>query len=462
MNREKDFTRKMEVAANKNVKERDYWLSQLSGELATSHIYYDYRKSAGENPMNKLPIEIPADLSGNLKKLSGGSHHKLHMILTAGLVLFLHKYTGNNDIIIGTPIYKQDIQGEFVNTVLALRNMAGETMSFKDLLLSVRQTLFDAVENQNYPIESLISQLKLPVEENEFPLFDTVILLENIHDKDYLRHVQPRMYFIFAETTGGISGTIEYHTGYYGRSTAERAANHYLSLLGQALADVNLRLSELDIFSEDDKKWLANALDQSDVSWPQDKTVTGLFAQQVEKYPGQTAVVCGGESLTYRQLDDNANRIANYLYLEKQTRPDQRIGLLLDKSIDCIASILGIIKAGGGYVPIAPNLPEERIMEIIDDADIEVLISEKKYIKTLNRLQWQCPGLHSFLCLDSRSVDDEEEPESALMDKKLWEYVGESAVDDITGGGWKSSYTGQAISQEEMTEYAQNALAKVP
>ncbi|MCU0285545.1 MAG: amino acid adenylation domain-containing protein [Acidobacteria bacterium] len=461
MIKEKDFTRKMEVAANKNVKERDYWLAKLSGELAKSHIYYDFRKSAGENTIDKLPIEIPAELSGNLNKLSGGSHHKLHMILAAGLVLLLHKYTGNNDIIIGTPIYKQDIQGEFVNTVLALRNTATGTMTFKDLLLSVRQTLFDAVENQNYPIESLIFQLKLPVEENEFPLFDIVILLENIHEKDYLRHVQPRMYFIFAENTGVISGAIEYHSGYYKQATVERAANLYLSLLGQALAGVNLRLSELDIFTEDDKKWLANALDHTDVSWPRDKTITGLFAEQVEKYPGKTAVVCGQESLTYRQLDDKANRIANYLHLEKQSQPDQLTGLLLDKSIDCIASILGIIKAGGGYVPIDPNLPEERIIEIIEDADIEVLISEKKYIKTLNRLQWQCPGLHTFLCLDSRAVDDEEEPESALMDKKLWEYVGESAVDDITGGGWKSSYTGQAISQEEMAEYAQNALAKV-
>ena len=411
MNKEKNFireieVREIEVAANTYEKERDYWLTKLSGELVKSHVYYDRKNNlAEEYHMDEVTLEISPDMYRNLNKLSSGSHHKLHMILTAGLVLMLYKYTGNNDIIIGAPIYKQEIEGEFVNTVLALRNTVADAMTFKELLLSVRQTFFDAVENQNYPIESLVFQLKLPMEDNEFPLFDVVILLENIHDQNYLQHVHPRMYFIFAEVPGGIEGTIEYHPGYYERSTLEQVGDHYLSLLRQALSDVNRRFSELDVLSMAEKNWLVNTFNRTAVSWPNNKTVTQLFEEQVEKYPGKTSVVFENETLTYRELDEKANRIANYLYLEKQIRADHRIGLLMDKSCDCIAAILGILKAGGGYVPIDPVLPGERIAEIIEDADIEVLISEKKYITTLNHLQWQWSRLHTYLCVDSQALE---------------------------------------------------------
>jgi len=460
--RSEDIKRQIKVAANKNIKERDYWLEKLSGELVKSNFPYDYRKKPGEDrPMETTTLAIPGELFAGLTRLSGGSDHKLHMILAAGLVLLLQKYVHHHDIIIGTPIYRQEIAGEFVNTVLALRNTIDLEMTFKEVLLAMRQTIFDAVENQNYPMEALLYQLNLPFNETDFPLFDAVAVLENIQDKDYIRAIHPRMIFSFKRNPVGLEGTIEYDTGFYHHSTVERNAVHLVTLLQQALADVNVKVGEIDILSPGEKRCLLETVNEPTAGEVLFKTVHEAFAAQVEKTPGNIALVFAGESITYLELEEKANRLARYLYQEKGIQADARVGLLMEKSGTCIAAMLGIQEAGGGYVPIDPGLPFEQIRHIVADAGIAVLLSEKKYLKVLNRLQWECQTLHSFLCMDTQDVYKEEEEQNPLMEQKLWEYVGESAVDDITGGGWQSSYTGEPLTKEEMEEYSRNVEVKL-
>jgi cyclopropane fatty-acyl-phospholipid synthase-like methyltransferase len=134
----------------------------------------------------------------------------------------------------------------------------------------------------------------------------------------------------------------------------------------------------------------------------------------------------------------------------------------MDSSLDLIAGILGVLKTGAAYLPVDPFLPEERIKNIIDDSRIKILLSQKRFIRTLNRLQWECKSFHTYLCLDTADIFAEQEREkSNLMDKELWEYVGKRAADDIEAGGWLSSYTGKPLSAAEMDEYGGNALQKL-
>ncbi|MCP4154231.1 MAG: amino acid adenylation domain-containing protein, partial [bacterium] len=147
--------------------------------------------------------------------------------------------------------------------------------------------------------------------------------------------------------------------------------------------------------------------------------------------------------LTYRQLNYEANRIAHYLRAKKGIKPGDRVGILMTQSLNWLPAILGILKAGAVYVPLDPEMPQERIRYMIEDAGIGILFSEKKQLRLINRLQWECDSLHSYLCMDSFDIHAEEETEkNQLMDVELWHNVGETATDEITGGGWVSSYTG--------------------
>jgi fengycin family lipopeptide synthetase D len=181
----------------------------------------------------------------------------------------------------------------------------------------------------------------------------------------------------------------------------------------------------------------------------------------VEKTPDRIALV-GRGALTYRQLNTDANRTADYLSHEKGINPGDTVGILMSQSLYRPIAILGALEAGAGYVPMDPSLPHDRLKCMIKDACTGTIISEKQYIKDLNRLQWECRDFHSYLCMDSYDVHGEEEAErNELMNEDLWLHVGETAVDDITGGGWVSSYTGEPLSRKEMDEYGDNVLKKL-
>lgn len=196
--------------------------------------------------------------------------------------------------------------------------------------------------------------------------------------------------------------------------------------------------------------------------YPKGQTLHALIENQVSKNPSQTALSSGLYSLTYGELNERANQVAHYLKHVCNVAADEPVGLYLDRSLDQIVAILGILKAGGAYVPMDRSLPESRVAVMTNDAGIRVLISEKALIRELNRLQWSCDSLDVYLCIDSLDVAAEREvTENSLMDAKLWDYVGETSTDEITGGGWNSSYTGLPFSKAEMDEYRENVTRKV-
>ena len=153
MRKEKDSDRLI-AAASQYGKEKEFWLDKLSGEFSTDFFPYDHTGTIDERCMETESFDITGPFFARLMKVSGSSAVRLHMILAAGVVALIARYTGSSDILLGTPIYKQDIEGEFTNTVLVLRNRLTEAMTFKELLIQFRQTIGEAVENANYPIET--------------------------------------------------------------------------------------------------------------------------------------------------------------------------------------------------------------------------------------------------------------------------------------------------------------------
>jgi FkbH-like protein len=258
---------KVKAAANRNIKERDYWLNQLTGKIEKSYFPYDKEQTGQAEQTGpsfaNVSFGFPGEITARLLQLTRQSDYALHIYLAAGVVLLLHHYTGMEDILVGTPIYKQDIDREFINRVILLRNRLKDNMTVKELLIEVRQTIAEAVEHQNYPIEMLPEQLNLSNDEADsgFPLFDIAMLLENLQDKKYLAQITHNMQFSFSRNDGSLMGNIEYNSQLYEKATVERIGRHFIGLMEQALDNLDSCIARLKVLPGEERqkniKWLS-------------------------------------------------------------------------------------------------------------------------------------------------------------------------------------------------------------
>lgn len=374
------------VSASQNIKERDYWLQKLSGEWQRGS--FPGQRSGEKNIINTLAFEVPEETLSRLLKIVKGSDTRLHMVMVTAVTILLDRYhhAGGRDVIVGVPIYKQETgQKEmFVNTVLPLRNSWQEETTFKELLLQVRQTLTEAVAHQNYPMETLFYHLDIPYEEGgPFPLFDTAVLLENIHNKDYLQHIGVNMLFLFNRNGGSLEARVEYNASLYQDTTVEGIATHFIQLLGGALFNVDTPLEQVDVLVDEEKQQLLETLNNTDTAYDKGKTIPGLFAEQVEKSGDRCAVVSGRWHITYRELDRRANQLACMLQ-EKGVGPDSIVAIMVERSIEMMVGIMGILKAGGAYLPIDPDYPQDRIDYMLKESNAEILLTSDDLAGAMN------------------------------------------------------------------------------
>ncbi|MCU0289978.1 MAG: condensation domain-containing protein, partial [Acidobacteria bacterium] len=395
------------IAANQNVKEKDYWLNRLGGNLTRVSFPYNMNSGStgrtGRKPIATICLDISGSLLEKLMKLSGGIDLKLHMVLVANLIALMHRYTLAPDITIGSPIIKQstdtNIKGKFLNTILVYRHDIRENMNFKELLVHARETIIQATENQNFPVHILPFFLNLPEMDNEFPLFDVVLLLGNIHHKSYLYPVEDgyNMLFFFQreEKDNCIRANLEYNDRLYREQYAGQILNHYIYLLEKVLSNLELPLAYIDFLSEMEKDQLLNEFNGKDEEYPGHKMFHELYEEQVEHHPDNIAILGHGHAsatrtntdnnvgmfhITYLQLNEQSNRLAAMLF-GKGVQPDDIIGLKTDRSVEMIIGVLGIWKSGGAYLPLDPEYPQERIDYMLKDSASKVLLINKSEIR---------------------------------------------------------------------------------
>jgi len=283
------------AAANRNLEERDYWLKKLSGVGVIEKGIFPYdcdlkkvgnqeertASASKDKEIETVRFVFPGEIYAKLMELGKSSDYVLHIYLAAGLVLLLNRYTGINDIIIGTPIYKQAVEGTLINRVVALRNQLEDNMTVKELLLQMRRTIAEAIENQNYPVEMLPGLLNLPGEGDKFPLFDTAILLETIHDKEYLKHIDNNMTFSFNGNDGSLDGNVQYNPGFYKRTTIERIVKHFIKLLNQAINNMDSSIACLEMVSGEERKQILCAIKNKKSVIPPDQAIRELSTEQL-------------------------------------------------------------------------------------------------------------------------------------------------------------------------------------
>ncbi|MCY9628074.1 condensation domain-containing protein, partial [Paenibacillus thiaminolyticus] len=391
-----------EMQRERMSKQEAYWLEVFGGEVPVLDLPADYTRPLVRSfTGNTFQFVIDQQRREKVRQLALQTGTTLYMVLLAAYTTLLSKYSGQEDIIVGTPIAGrthadlEPLVGMFVNT-LAMRNAPAGEKTFQEYVQEVKENTLSAYENQDYPFEELVSKLDVAREVSRNPLFDTMFVLQNIEQSEVSiegltctlypnEHHIAKFDLTFSLTEGaeGIAGTIEYACSLYKEETIRRMAGHFQQVLDTILSDPNRKLSSIEIISPEEKAQILETFNETAADYPRDKTIHQLVEEQAERTPDQAAVVYEGSQLTYRELNTKANQLARTLRAEG-VRPDQPVGLLAERSLEMIVGMLAIMKAGGAYVPMDPEYPEERLGYMLTDSGAKLLLSQSHLQKCVS------------------------------------------------------------------------------
>ncbi|MBA4531487.1 non-ribosomal peptide synthetase [Brevibacillus halotolerans] len=407
-----------EAQVNRLREQEQYWLNQFSGELPVLEMPTDYtRPSIQQSEGDIWSFEISAEIINKVKKLSSSQGTTLYMTLLAAYQVLLSKYTGQEDVIVGSPIAGrphadvEKIVGMFVNT-LAFRGQPKSTQTFSAYLSEVKEQVLHAYDNAEYPFEELLEKLDLERDLSRHPLFDTMFALQNMEMAEINimdLSFQPRdltwknakfdLTWMMAEAEN-LYVTIEYSTSLFKPETIERLGKRFTHLLKQ-IGDAPERLiADLEVATEDEKHQILSVFNLTQSDYPVNKTVHQLFEEQVQNMPEQKAIVFGEEQVTYKELNAKANHLATLLK-QKGITNEQLVAVMIEPSIEFFVGILAVLKAGGAYLPIDPTYPAERIAYILEDSQSKVLL-----VRGHEQVQTQFAG--EILEIDSKQLSTEE------------------------------------------------------
>ncbi|MDB9510445.1 amino acid adenylation domain-containing protein [Kamptonema animale CS-326] len=377
-----------------------YWLKKLSGELPETTLIGDYVRPLVCNVKNKqVTFELSSEFSKAIFKLSKKSELSIYLVLLTAAKILLYKYTGNRDLIVGSPVYNPSKNDSLINQVAIVRSALANEMTFKEFLLQVKDTAIAAYSHQNYPFTQLIRLLKLPPTENRSPIFDVAVLLENIHDASTFGDMGNDLTIAWKVKDHQLQGKIEYSELLFKEETIQRLALHYVNLLKNALDNIHTKISDICLLNTSEKIQLLEAFNDNTREYPVHKTLHELFENQVDKTPNKIAVVFEGTQLTYRELNEKANQLANLLQ-SLGVKNREFIGILQQRSPNFLISIIAILKAGGAYVPIDSTYPPERIRYMLSHSEVRILLTHSLFLEGLTSQIEDCPHLKYLICLD--------------------------------------------------------------
>lgn len=378
------------IASGKFDKEKQYWLSKLSGELTLSRFHFHITGAGPEKSrdrMENLGFCLPGDIYRQFNRMSNQSEIGLFIILITGVVYLLARYSGNDDVIIGTPVFKQDVLGEYLNKYLALRSRVTGEMTFKDLLLQVKDTVVEANENMNYPLDKIVQSLDLSWgggsadvidgtnDANSSQLFSTLFIFNNIQDERDVNGCECDIVFSFEKTGGQLEAKIIYDWELYHPQTIVPLRNHLLRYYETISRQPQVKLSDLDILPREEKLRLLEEFNNTTVHYPGDKTISQLLEEQVAKTPAAVAAAFEGMELTYGKLNASANQLARMLR-GKGVREGDIIGLLIPRSLEMVIGYIGVLKAQAAIIALDIHYPARRINAILEDSGARFLLKQ--------------------------------------------------------------------------------------
>ena len=375
----------------------DYWRQQLQNTPIISSFPADKQRKAEPAIAKIFRFKIDRDTTNVLKQISHNGKSTLFMTVLAALFLLLHRYTGNDDLVIGTSIANrnrpelENLIGFFANT-LALRADLANNPSFTELLTQVRETTLAAYTHQDLPFEQLVDTLEIERSLSHTPVFQIFLVWEaqsreKLSIEDLTWEILPRetatvakfdLTFFLTETEEGIKGAIEFNTALYHTETIDRLTKHFQNLLTSIASNPTLPISGIAFLDIEERRQLLEELNQTQIDFPQDVCLHQLFENQVQLTPNAIALTYQQQQLTYTEFNSRADEFASYLQ-SLGVKAETKIGVMCDRSPEMIIALLAILKAGGCYIPLDPKYPQQRLDWILEDTQLNILLTQKKY-----------------------------------------------------------------------------------
>ena len=378
-----------------------YWIDKFKDcEFMQLNLPYDYNmpstRSYNGNTITNIIDEKSFRKIERYAKKMGVSPY---MFFVSAFFILLYKYTGQDDINIGSPMANRNrnetkrMFGMFVNNIV-LRGKIAPEETFKEFLDKIKEQLLEDLTYQPYPFDMLVKKLKIDVDTLRNPLFDVMFTYQNkqetavkINDKEIKvipisnniakfnlsLEVQPKTHTI----------NIEYRTDLFKKETIDRLFNHYINVIHFVMNNIDAKIKDVDILSEEEKNKIVYSFNNTKNDYPE-KTFSTLFEEQVEKTPNKIAVVFEDKMLTYKELNEKANSLAYFLRNKQNVKRESTVGIMVNRSLEMIVAILGVMKAGGVYIPIDPNFPEDRINYMLETSSASILLISEKLKDKVN------------------------------------------------------------------------------
>lgn len=390
-----------------------YWRQQLADIPPVLNLPTDHPRPAVQTFRGAtFKFTLSRTLSEKLTAFNRQEGVTLFMTLLAAFQILLWRYSGQEDIVVGTPIANRNrselehLIGFFVNMLALRTDLSGNPM-FRVLLNRVREGTLAAYAHQDLPFEKLVEAIQLERSLSHTPLYQVSLTLQNVpietlHLPDLQvssleidnRTAKCDLALFFQEHTGGLAGEIEYNTDLFDRTTVERMAGHLQILLEGIVQDPQQRIGNLPLLTTAERHQLLAEWNNTHGPYTQDTCLHELFEQQAERNPETIALVFEDTQLTYAELNARANQLAHYLR-ELHVGPEVYVGIYVERSLEMVIGLLATLKAGGAYVPLDPTYPRERLAFMLQDARVSILLTQE-------HLRADFPEhLAVSLCLDS-------------------------------------------------------------
>jgi nonribosomal peptide synthetase DhbF len=380
--------------------ELGYWKQQLAGIPEGLELVTDSKRPAVQTFAGGLVRgKVSGEVTGKLKQWSRKQQATLYMTMLSGLGVLLARYSGQYDIVVGSPIANRQeaelegLIGFFVNT-LVMRVKADGGKSFEEMVGEVKRTALEGYQHQDVPFERLVEELAPQRSLNRTPLFQVVFAYQSAppveeerEEEESLRmeaveENEIRVRFDLEIHVGEQDGEIRtdwiYNRDLFAPWRIQQMARHYRVVLEAVAANPQLEIGNIDLLDVNERKQILEEWNRTHRHYPHIACLTKLVEEQAECSPGAIAVTCQGEDLNYRELNDRANRLARYL-IQQGVEPETRVGICVERSVEMVIGLLGIWKAAGAYVPLEPTYPDDRLKLIVKDAEIRFLVTGRQF-----------------------------------------------------------------------------------
>ncbi len=380
----------------------EFWKAHLAGAPTLLDLPTDRPRPAVQSYRgDTIDFGLPMDLIAGLRRLSQRHDVTLFMTLLAAWAVLMSRLSGQQDVVIGAPIANRQrselkrLIGFFVNT-LALRVRLDDNPSVAELLAQVKVSTLEALAHQDVPFQHVAEAVRPARDLGHSPLFQVMLAMNDMPRADGLTlaglsasgleqadtTAQFDLTLSLDDTGDAVLGALEYATDLFDRSTIERIAGHFRTLLAGMVTDDQQRVERLPLLTDDERQQIVFGFNDTAAAYPSDRLIQQLFEAQAATRSDAVAVVFEDRQLSYDELNRRANRLAHHL-IALGVRPDDRVAICIERSLEMVVGLLGILKAGGAYVPLDPSYPADRLAYMLEDSEPVALLTQSAVHETL-------------------------------------------------------------------------------